>query len=82
MTPVRKVSFMIQKLTDRAQDWAAAIWRQGEATVADYIAFLAKFTAVFDHPDHGQSSGPQLMRLQQGQDSVADYAIRFRILSL
>lgn len=73
MTPAQKVSFMIQRLTGRA----AEVWRQGGATVADYTAFLVEFTVVFGHPDHAQSSSRKL----QGQDSVADYTIRFHILA-
>lgn len=45
----------------------------------DYPSFLKEFTSVFDCRNQGQSSGQQLMRLRQGQDFVADYAIRFRI---
>lgn len=81
MTPRQKVLFMIQRLTGRAQDWAAAGWRQGGAMVMHYTAFLEEFTAVFAHPDDGQFSGQKLMHLQQGQDSVSDYAIRLRILT-
>lgn len=57
MTDIQRISFMIQRLSGRAQDWAAAIWKQGGAKTQRYDALLRAFSAVFDHPDLGQSSG-------------------------
>lgn len=69
MTATQKISLLIQRLiTGRAQDWAAAVWREGSNTVMVYRAFLVEFKVVFDHPDQGQSSGQWLIRLKQGQD--------------
>lgn len=36
---------------------------------------------IFDHPDQGQSSEQKLLRLLQGNVSVADYAIKFRTMA-
>lgn len=80
MMDIQRISFMIQRLSGRAKDWAAAIWKQGGAETQNYAALLREFSAVFDHPDLGQSSGRWLHRLQQGTESAADYSIRFRIL--
>lgn len=38
-TSVQKISFLIQMLTGRAQDWTAAVGQQGRATMLNYAAF-------------------------------------------
>lgn len=78
LTSMPKVSLVIQWLTGRALEWAAAIRLRGGATTTDYDAFLKEFTAVFDHPNQGQSSSQRLLQLRQGSGSAADYSISFR----
>lgn len=41
----------------------------------DYAAFVGGFSAAFDHPDLGQSSGQRLLWPGQEDNSVADYSI-------
>lgn len=81
MTAAHRISFMIQRLKRLVQSWAVAIWRKGGTTITNYPTLLKKFSAAYDHPDLGQSSGQRLMWLRQGQDSVADYSICFWILA-
>lgn len=42
---------------------------------------MGSFKVVFNHPDQKQSSGQQLLRLQQRQESATDYSIRFCTLA-
>lgn len=35
---------------------------------------------MFDHPDHSGDAARQLLDLQQGTGSVADYSVEFRTL--
>lgn len=78
----------MQRLTGKAQDWAAAFWCANDPICADYPWFLQWFKTVFDHPDQGRSSGRQLLKLHQGSNSAdfadfeaADFAIQFCILT-
>jgi len=41
----------------------------------------AEFGTIFDYDAHGQDAVTALSALQQGSDSVADYATEFRILA-
>lgn len=77
LTSAHKVS-MIQRLTGRVQDWAVAICRQGNSVVQDYRLFVQRFRAVFNQ---GWSSSQRLLRLRQGSDAAADYAIQFWVLA-
>lgn len=45
------------------------------------MAFKQQFCAVFEHPNQGQSSSQQLLRLHQGNTSIANYSITFCILA-
>lgn len=81
MSDLQKVSFLTQRLTGRALDWASAVWTSCEGQFPNYIQFRTHFQAAFNYPDHGKSSSARLLQLKQGSDSVAEYAVKFRILA-
>lgn len=58
------------------------IWRSETELAMDFMEYTQQFCEVFDHPDQGQSSSQQLLRLCQGRASVAEYSISFCILTV
>lgn len=69
LTDTQKISTLIQRLSGNF------------AEQKHCLHGLTKFKQVFDHPDQGQSSSQQLLKLRQGNESAADYSIHFRILA-
>lgn len=81
MSATQQISMIIHRFSGCALQWAAATWCAGGTLVTDYAAFLQEFWDVFDHPSQGRSGAQKLLRLRQGDASVADYAIEFLILA-
>lgn len=75
-----KVSYIIGLLRGRALEWAEAFLSQTEANVVAYDDFVGEFKKVFAHPNVEANAAKHLLSLRQGQRSVADYSIEFRIL--
>lgn len=69
-------------LTDKALDWATAIWRPTTSTFATFESFLQNISAVFDHPEGGRNAEEELLTIQQGNRSVSHFALHFRTLSV
>lgn len=82
MTDKQRVSLLMQRMTGRAMDWAAAVWRAEGLPTTSYAEFTRQFWLVFDHPKHGLMGGQWLLNLQQGESPAADYAISFRVLAV
>ncbi len=76
-----KIAFVMSLLTGQAAAWSLAITTQQSEVLTDYTLFTDKMRRVFDHPVKGRQAMGQLLDLQQGKDSVSQYAIRFRILA-
>lgn len=66
------ISTVIQRLSGRAMEWAAAACRVGGTLTTNYAAFVQEFLDNFDHPDQGKSRLQKLLLLHQGSVSVAD----------
>lgn len=62
-------------------EWVVAAWRAGGRLAYDYNWFIQDFRDIFDHPHQGQSGEQKLFRLHQGNTSMDDYAIKFRIMA-
>lgn len=64
----------------------ALAWVEAEDSVVPLATgsldsfFLNSFKAVFDLPDYAGNVAQRLLQISQGEDSVADYSIRFRTL--
>jgi len=75
------IAYMANLTTGRARRWIMA-GREGAAPyMQDYRAFVAEFKTIFDHDANNQDAAAALSALQQGSDSVADYATEFCILA-
>jgi len=80
-TAATHIAYMANLTTGRARRWVMA-GREGAAPyMQNYQAFVAEFRTIFDHDAHGQDAAAALSALQQGPDSVADYATEFCILA-
>ncbi|XP_073802265.1 glycerol kinase isoform X9 [Danio rerio] len=80
-TEKSKIAFVCSLLTDKALEWATAIWQPSTPTFATFASFLQKFRTVFEHPEGGRSAGEELLTIQQGNQTAADFALQFRTLA-
>uniref|UniRef100_A0AAQ4RGT8 CCHC-type domain-containing protein n=1 Tax=Gasterosteus aculeatus aculeatus TaxID=481459 RepID=A0AAQ4RGT8_GASAC len=76
-----RVAFIISRLTGRALEWATAVWGQQDPVCSDHEKFMQQLRQVFDHPYSLQEAASRLLKLRQGQQAVADFAIDFRTLA-
>lgn len=75
-----KVSYITGLLRGRALEWAEAFLSSSGADAISYADFVGEFKKVFAHPNVAADAAKRLLSLRQGQRSVADYSIEFRIL--
>ncbi len=80
-TDLGKISFVCSLLIGKALEWATAVWREDGSTFPSFEVFLQRFKEVFDHPAGGKSAGEQLLMLNQGRKTAAEYAVSFRTLA-
>ncbi|KAK3512201.1 hypothetical protein QTP70_000471 [Hemibagrus guttatus] len=76
-----KCAFLMSLLTDRALEWASAVWDADPQIKASYDYFSGMIKEVFEYPAGGKDISVRLMELRQGSEAAADYAIRFRTLA-
>lgn len=76
-----KVAYVISLLTGRAAQWAVAQWGNKSHVCSSYQQFSAELREVFDPIKPHQEAAYQLTHLRQGNESVDDFAIRFRTLA-
>ncbi|KAK3553613.1 hypothetical protein QTP70_006055 [Hemibagrus guttatus] len=76
-----KCAFLMSLLTDRALEWASAVWDADPQIKASYDYFSGMIKGVFEYPAGGKDISVRLMELRQGSEAAADYAIRFRTLA-
>ncbi len=58
-----------------------AVWRGGRSPFPTFTDFLQRFREVFDHSKDGRSADEQLLTLNQGRRTAAEYAMSFRTLA-
>ncbi|KAI2644696.1 Retrotransposon-like protein 1 [Labeo rohita] len=80
-TDTSRISFVCSLLTDKALDWATAVWGTDGSIFPTFNYFLQSFREVFDHPTGGKSAGEQLPVLTQGEGTAAEFALAFRTLA-
>ncbi|KAL0150494.1 hypothetical protein M9458_054311 [Cirrhinus mrigala] len=78
---IKKCAIMMSLLTGQALDWTSAIWESDVCLRSSFEHFLAQLHEVFEYPEGGQDISDQLLDLQQGDRTAADYAIEFRTLA-
>ncbi|KAK3513072.1 hypothetical protein QTP70_000961 [Hemibagrus guttatus] len=76
-----KCAFLLSLMTDRALEWASAIWDADPQIKLSFAYFAGMIREVFEYPAGGKDISLQLMELRQGSETAADYAIRFRTLA-
>ncbi|KAK3506210.1 hypothetical protein QTP70_002182 [Hemibagrus guttatus] len=76
-----KCAFLLSLMTDRALEWASAIWDADSQVKLSFAYFAGMIREVFEYPAGGKDISLQLMELRQGSETAADYAIRFRTLA-
>ena len=77
-TDQAKISFIVSRLADKALEWATAIWANVQNQIHEQ--FVKDFKSVFDCPHEGKSNGELLVKIRQGNRSVAAYVLEFRTL--
>ncbi|KAK3544514.1 hypothetical protein QTP86_013338 [Hemibagrus guttatus] len=78
---VTKCAFLLSLMTDRALEWASAVWEADPQVKSSFARFAGMIREVFEYPAGGKDISLQLMELRQGSETAADYAIRFRTLA-
>uniref|UniRef100_A0A8D3CPA5 CCHC-type domain-containing protein n=1 Tax=Scophthalmus maximus TaxID=52904 RepID=A0A8D3CPA5_SCOMX len=80
-TDQSKTAFIMSLCSDKASAWELAFSQHNPVLCSDYSAFTSEMRRVFDHPVKGKEAVSQLLSLNQGRNSVSQYALDFRILS-
>ncbi len=76
-----KVAFLNSLLSGKALLWAKAIWNAQSIILNSYEAFSNHFKEVFGVAAGRLSVQDQLLRLRQGESSIDDYTLEFRMLA-
>uniref|UniRef100_A0AAY4BGE9 Retrotransposon gag domain-containing protein n=1 Tax=Denticeps clupeoides TaxID=299321 RepID=A0AAY4BGE9_9TELE len=75
------VAYIITRLTGCALEWVTPLVEQRDPICLSVPAFLDRLQIVFQGETGRRAASLQLMSLRQGNRSVSDYAIEFRILA-
>lgn len=57
------------------------MWREDGSAFPSFDVFLQCFKEVFEHSAGGKRAGEQLLTLNQGRKTAAEYALSFRTLT-
>lgn len=68
-------------MSGEALAWATPLWERRDPVMSNLKEFLATFRKVFEEPGHASSVAFLLLWLQQGNSTIGQYAIQFRILA-
>uniref|UniRef100_A0A3B5LTF8 CCHC-type domain-containing protein n=1 Tax=Xiphophorus couchianus TaxID=32473 RepID=A0A3B5LTF8_9TELE len=74
-----KISYIIAHLSDRALDWAEAKFSSSPEYGFSFAEFLTQFKQAFNQETDKSLSSRTLLKMKQGQRSVVDFSIDFRI---
>uniref|UniRef100_A0A3Q2ZVI9 DUF4939 domain-containing protein n=1 Tax=Kryptolebias marmoratus TaxID=37003 RepID=A0A3Q2ZVI9_KRYMA len=74
-----KISYIIAHLSDCALDWAEVRFSSSTDFNCTYEEFLSEFKLAFNQDIDKSLSSQGLLKMRQGQRSVADFSIDFRI---
>ncbi|KAI2660547.1 Transposon Tf2-9 polyprotein [Labeo rohita] len=80
-TEETKCAFLMTLLMGRAIDWASAVWDADVRFKCSVDYFLDQLREVFEYPAGGRDISTQIIKLQQGDRTAAEYAIEFRTLA-
>ena len=68
-------------LSGRAEKWATAEWARNSHVCSSVQLFTETLGKIFNTTRPGREAARELMGIRQGNQSVSDYAIRFRTLA-
>lgn len=80
-TTQSKIAFIMSLLSGQAAAWALAVTTGGSDILGNYTQFTDEMKRIFDHPVRGGEAVGRLLDLQQGSQSVSQYAVDFRIMA-
>ena len=76
-----KVAYIMSHLSGRAEKWATAEWARNSHVCSSVQLFTETLGKIFNTTRPGREAARELMGIRQGNQSVSDYAIRFRTLA-
>lgn len=76
-----RVAYVVTLLTGRARAWATAVFESGSSVCDSFQTFSREMMKVFAPTVSSRTAANQLLKLRQGTQSAADYAIQFRTLA-
>uniref|UniRef100_A0A8C0Y9S6 Retrotransposon gag domain-containing protein n=1 Tax=Cyprinus carpio carpio TaxID=630221 RepID=A0A8C0Y9S6_CYPCA len=77
-----RVAFIINLLTGKALQWAQSLWESNSSATGSVTDFCSQLKSVFGQQASELSVHDQLFTIrQQRNESVSDYAVRFRTLA-
>uniref|UniRef100_A0A3Q2CFY6 CCHC-type domain-containing protein n=1 Tax=Cyprinodon variegatus TaxID=28743 RepID=A0A3Q2CFY6_CYPVA len=78
-TDFKKISFILSQLTGRALEWAQARFSSDESLSCRCSDFISEFSHVFNQETDQTVDSRALLKLRQGNSSVAEFSINFRV---
>ncbi len=76
-----KISYMMGLFRGRVLEWVEALLGTTGTFSISFTGFLEELQKVFDHSIYADDSAKRLLNIHQGQRSVAEYSIKFRIIA-
>ena len=78
-TDKKKITFILSQLTGRALEWAKARFSSETSFRQTFSEFVSEFSQVFNQDSDQTIDSRALLNLRQGNSSVADFSINFRV---
>ena len=78
-TDQKKITFILSQLTGRALEWAEARFASEDSLSCEFSDFVSEFSQVFNQESDQTIDSRALLNLRQGNSSVADFSINFRV---
>ena len=75
----KKISFILSQLTGWALEWAEARFSSESSFSCTFSEFISEFSQVFNHDSYKTIDSRALLNLKQGNSTVAEFSIDFRV---
>ena len=76
-----RVGFVAGAFTSKALEWYIAVADRHPEMLANYQLFRAQFLSVFCHPSEAEDPALRLNKIKQGNRSVSEYAVDFKVVA-